>query len=66
MNNPNLLTITALCERLHVSRNTAYRLLNAQIIPAFKVGRSWRIPADCVESFIAKQLNNQKEDTHNV
>lgn len=66
MSNSNLLTIEALCERLHVCRNTAYRLLAAQVIPAFKVGRSWRIPADSVEDFIAKQLNNEKEVNQNV
>ena len=66
MSNSNLLTIEALCERLHVCRNTAYRLLAAQIIPAFKVGKAWRIPADSVEAFIANQLKNQKEDNKNV
>lgn len=66
MSNSNLLTIETLCERLHVSRNTAYRLLAAQMIPALKVGRSWRIPADSVEDFIANQLNNEKEDNQNV
>ena len=62
MSNSNLLTIDALCEKLHVCRNTAYRLLAAQVIPAFKVGKAWRIPADSVEAFINKQLKNQKED----
>ena len=62
MSNSNLLTIEALCEKLHVSRNTAYRLLNAQIIPAFKVGRSWRIPAENVAAFIANQINDKKEE----
>ena len=64
--NPDLLTIEALCEKLHVSRNTAYRLLNAQIIPAFKVGRSWRIPAENVAAFIANQINNKKEVNDHV
>lgn len=66
MINSNLLTIEALCERLHVCRNTAYRLLAAQVIPAFKVGKAWRIPADSVEAFIANQLKNQKEGNQNV
>ena len=66
MSNSNLLTIDALCEKLHVCRNTAYRLLAAQLIPAFKVGRAWRIPADSVEAFIANQLKNHQEGTHKV
>ena len=40
MSNSNLLTIKVLCEKLHVCRNTVYRLLAAQVIPAFKVGRA--------------------------
>ena len=64
--NSQLLTITALCDRLHVSRNTAYRLLATQVIPAFKVGRSWRIPVSSMEEFIADQLNDKKEENHHV
>ena len=66
MSNSNLLTIEALCDRLHVSRNTAYRLLAAQVIPAFKVGRAWRIPAQNVADYITNQLKDKKEDTHHV
>ena len=66
MSNSNLLTIEALCDRLHVSRNTAYRLLAAQVIPAFKVGRSWRIPEQNVAAFIDNQLKEKKEDSQNV
>ena len=66
MSNSNLLTIDALCEKLHVCRNTAYRLLAAQVIPAFKVGRSWRIPAQNVADYITNQLKDKKEDTHHV
>ncbi|MBR6961244.1 helix-turn-helix domain-containing protein [Candidatus Saccharibacteria bacterium] len=61
-----LLTIADLCDRLHVSRNTAYRLLATQVIPAFKVGRSWRIPVSSMEEFIADQLNDKKEENHHV
>ena len=64
MSNSNLLTIDALCEKLHVCRNTAYRLIAAQIIPAFKVGRAWRIPADSVEAFIANQINAKEEKSN--
>lgn len=66
MSNSNLLTIEALCERLHVCRNTAYRLLAAQVIPAFKVGKSWRIPTDSVEAFIVNQMNSKKEENLHV
>lgn len=65
MSNTELLTIEALCEKLHVCRNTAYHLLATKRIVGFKVGRSWRISADAVETFIANHLNNEKEDDHN-
>ena len=68
MNKPNngLLTIADLCERLHVSRNTAYRLLAAQVIPAFKVGRSWRIPAQNVVDFVDNQIKDRKKENNHV
>ena len=64
--NKELLTIEKLCEKLQVCRNIAYRLLATQQISGFKVGRSWRIPADRVEAFITNQLNKEKEDNQNV
>ena len=59
--NKELLTIEAMCEKLKVSRNTAYQLLSRQKVRGFKVGRSWRIPVDNVEKFIADQINEEEE-----
>ncbi len=39
-----LLTVDELCEVLQIGRNTAYRLLNSGFVPAFRIGRRWKIP----------------------
>lgn len=66
MNNGNkdLLTVEAMCEKLKVSRNTAYHLLATQKVRGFKVGRSWRIPLGSVEAFIADQINVEEEKSN--
>ena len=43
-----LLTISDLREILNIGRNAAYELLNEGAIPAFRIGRSWKIPKDAV------------------
>ena len=43
-----LLTITDIREILNIGRNQVYDLLNQGAIPAFKIGRSWKIPKDAV------------------
>lgn len=43
-----LLTITDLREILNIGRNAAYDLLNQGTIPAFRIGRNWKIPKDAV------------------
>ena len=60
MNNLNLLTIEELCEKLQVSKNTAYNLLNSKKIKGLKVGRNWRVLQDSIEEYIAEQMNKTK------
>lgn len=60
MNNLNLLTIEELCEKLQVSKNTAYSLLNSKKIKGLKVGRNWRILQESIEEYIIKQMNKTK------
>lgn len=51
----DLLTIDELCETLLIGRNTAYRLLNSNSIPAFRIGRCWKIPKSSVEEFLQRK-----------
>lgn len=48
----DLLTIDELCEALMIGRNTAYRLLNTKSLPAFRIGRCWKIPKSSVQEFL--------------
>lgn len=47
-----LLTIAELREVLNIGRNAAYDLLNRGEIPAFRIGRNWKIPKDAVALYI--------------
>ena len=48
----DVLTITELREVLKIGRNAAYDLLNSGAIPAFRIGRNWKIPREAVKQYI--------------
>ena len=48
----DVLTITELREVLKIGRNAAYDLLNSGAIPAFRIGRNWKIPKEAVKKYI--------------
>lgn len=50
-----LLTIEQLCERLFISRTTAYKLLKSGAIKAFKLG-TWKVPIKSVYEYINKKV----------
>ena len=52
-----LLTIDELREVLNIGRNAAYELLNQGAIPAFRIGRCWKIPREAVEAYIGQWRN---------
>jgi len=41
-----LLTVNEVADYLRVSRVTAWRWCQQGLIPAFRIGRTWRIPRD--------------------
>jgi excisionase family DNA binding protein len=49
-----LLTVEQLCEQLFISPTTAYKLLRAGEIKAFKVG-TWKIPVQSVQAYIKEK-----------
>lgn len=55
----DLLTVDDLCEKLQVSRNTAYQLLESGEIKGFKVGRNWRIPNSSISLYIVNQIRKR-------
>lgn len=55
----DLLTVDDLCEKLQISRNTAYQLLESGDVEGFKVGRNWRIPNNSISSYIVNQIRKR-------
>ena len=55
-----LLTISDLREVLSIGRNAAYDLLNQGTIPAFRIGRNWKIPKDAVIFYINQWRGSQQ------
>jgi excisionase family DNA binding protein len=47
-----ILTVQEIAAYLKVSRSTVWRWCNTKKIPAFKVGRSWRISRVALDQFI--------------
>lgn len=64
---PDVVDVPQLCEMLGgsrpVSKKTAYRMLNAGRIKAFRIGRSYRIPKVNVIRFLQ---NETPEDCNTV
>ena len=49
----SMLTTKDLQEIINVDRSTIYRMAEAGKLPAIKVGRQWRFPADEIETWLA-------------
>ncbi len=52
-----LLTCEEATEVLRCGYNTLYRLLKEERIPAFRLGKTWKIPAGGIYRFIRSQSN---------
>lgn len=50
-----VLTVEEVSRRLKVSEATVYNLIRAGQLPAFRVGRSWRIDERDFEEYIRRQ-----------
>ncbi len=60
-----LLTAKDMEELLHVDRSTIYRMAEQGRLPAVKVGKQWRFPADQVSSQFQIQVPDQHERSEN-
>lgn len=47
------LTVAEVAEIMRVSKMTVYRLVHSGEMPAIRVGRSFRIPQDAVETYLS-------------
>ncbi|MGA7205424.1 MAG: helix-turn-helix domain-containing protein [Specibacter sp.] len=48
----NFLTVQEVAELMRVSKMTVYRMVHAGELPAVRFGRSYRVPANAVETFL--------------
>lgn len=53
---PHVLTVAEACLTLRISRWALYRLIRSRQIESIKIGKSRRIPATAIHTFIEQQL----------
>jgi excisionase family DNA binding protein len=53
MTSTRFLTVREVAETLRVSNMTVYRLINSGVLPAVRVGKSFRLRADDVNRYLA-------------
>lgn len=46
------LSVKEIAEHLGLSKETIYRMLKAETIPAYKVGRQWKFKASEVDNYL--------------
>lgn len=47
------LTVAEVAETMRVSKMTVYRLVHGGELPAVRVGRSYRVPQDALDAYLA-------------
>jgi excisionase family DNA binding protein len=47
------LTVAEVAETMRVSKMTVYRLVHGGELPAIRVGRSFRVPQDALDAYLA-------------
>ncbi|WP_372594415.1 helix-turn-helix domain-containing protein [Actinotalea sp.] len=50
---PRYLTVAEVAETMRVSKMTVYRLAQSGELPAVRVGRSYRVPIEALEAYLA-------------
>lgn len=54
-----ILTVADIMEILYIGRNTVYSLLNSGELKGFRIGRTWKIPRDCLTNYIVKKCGKK-------
>ncbi|WP_199615144.1 helix-turn-helix domain-containing protein [Paenibacillus alkalitolerans] len=55
-----ILTISQVAKYLQISEITTYKLVNDGVIPAFKIGRHWRIKKDDLSEVIERLKKGER------
>lgn len=59
-----LLTTRDVQHRISVDKSTIYRMAESGRIPAVKIGRQWRFPADELDSWLQGRMTGKRVDRH--
>jgi len=55
------LTVAEVADVMRVSKMTVYRLVHSGEMPAVRVGRSFRVPQDALESYLATAVIDREQ-----
>lgn len=58
--NDEIMTVTEVAEYLKISEVTTYKLVQDGKMPAFKIGRHWRVKKDDLSEFIEKLKHGER------
>lgn len=58
-----VLTVAQVADYLQMSDLTVYRLIQNKVLPAFKIGGSWRIKMNDLQAFIEQQKVQRNDKT---
>jgi len=59
-NNDEIMTVTEVAQYLKISEMTTYKFVQEGKIPAFKIGRHWRVKRSDLSEFIEKQKRGER------
>ena len=52
-----MLTLADVAAELRISRTTAWRLVTGRELPAFRVGKGWRVLREELENFMQRRMS---------
>lgn len=59
-NAPVLITVPEAARRLAIGRTLTYELIASNELPAVRIGRAIRVPADAIDAFIARRRSDDR------
>lgn len=57
---PRFLTVAEVAEMARVSKMTVYRMVHSGELPAIRVGKSFRVPAEAVEELLGETIEVER------
>jgi len=58
-----LLTVEEAARRLNIGRTTMYSLVSAGVIESVTIGRLRRVPAECLDNFVATLRSSSQPES---